>query len=80
MYPNLRLQLWRKRIRQNQLSKMIPLDETVLSKIINGYRLPTPEVRKRIAGLLEADEEWLFEVNPTETVHATAPQIQAETA
>jgi len=79
MYPNLRLLLWRKRIRQNQLSRMIPLDETVLSKILNGYRIPTPEVRRRIAGLLEADELWLFEVNSPEPVHNTAPQIQAET-
>lgn len=79
MYPNLRLQLWRKRIRQNQLSRLIPLDETVLSKILNGYRVPTAELRRRIAGLLEADEEWLFEVNSTEPVHNTAPQIQPET-
>ena len=80
MYPNLRLQLWRKRLRQNQLSKMIPLDETVLSKIINGFRIPTPEVRRRIALLLEADEQWLFEVNPAEPARSSAPHIQAETA
>ena len=80
MYPNLRLQLWRKRIRQNQLSKMIPLDETVLSKIMNGFRVPAPELRRRIAILLEAEEEWLFESNAVEPVPGGAAEIQAETA
>ena len=79
MYPNLRLQLWRKRIRQNQLAKMIPMDETVLSKMMNGFRAPAPGIRQRIAALLEADEQWLFEVNTTETA-ATSREIQPETA
>jgi len=79
MYPNLRLQLWRKRIRQNQLAKMIPLDETVLSKIMNGFRVPAPEIRKRIAVLLDANEQWLFEVNTMEPLDSGA-QIQPETA
>jgi transcriptional regulator with XRE-family HTH domain len=80
MYPNLRMQLWRKRIRQNQLAKMIPLDETVLSKIMNGFRVPAPEIRQRIASLLEADEQWLFEMNAVEQPAAAAPEIQPETA
>jgi transcriptional regulator with XRE-family HTH domain len=79
MYPNLRLQLWRMRIRQNQLSKMIPLDETVLSKIMNGFRVPAPEIRQRIASLLEADEQWLFELTPARPGPGGA-EIQAETA
>jgi transcriptional regulator with XRE-family HTH domain len=61
MYPNLRLQLWRKRIRQNQLAKMLEIDESMLSRILNGFRQPGPEIRNRIAGLLESKEEWLFE-------------------
>ena len=80
MYPNLRLQLWRKRIRQNQLAKMIPLDETVLSKILNGFRVPTSEIRRRVALLLEADEQWLFETNSTDPVPGGSPEIQAGTA
>ena len=79
MYPNLRMQLWRKRIRQNQLAKMIPLDETVLSKIMNGFRVPTPEIRQRVALLLEAEEGWLFESN-TEPVVPITSEPQAETA
>jgi transcriptional regulator with XRE-family HTH domain len=80
MYPNLRMQLWRKRIRQNQLAKMIPLDETVLSKIMNGFRVPAPEIRQRIASLLEADEQWLFETNSLEPGAGGTPEIQPETA
>lgn len=64
MFLNLKLQLWRCGIRQNQLARMLEMDETILSRIMNGFRLPGPEVRKRIAGLLEADEAWLFANTP----------------
>jgi transcriptional regulator with XRE-family HTH domain len=40
---------------------MVDIDETTLSKIVNGFRQPTPEVRGRIAAALESDEDWLFE-------------------
>ena len=63
MYPNLRLQLWRRKIRQNQLAKMLAIDETILSRIMNGFRQPGPEMRKQIALLLESDEVWLFETD-----------------
>ena len=61
MYPNLKLQLWSTGMRQNRLAKLLEIDETMLSKMINGFREASPEVRKRIATLLEADEQWLFE-------------------
>lgn len=61
MYPNLKLQLWMSGIRQNRLAKMLDLDETTLSKIVNGFRQPTPEVRGRIASVLKSDENWLFQ-------------------
>lgn len=61
MYPNLKLQLWRAGIRQNRLAQMLGMDETVLSKVINGYRAAPPELRSRIAAILESDAEWLFE-------------------
>ena len=61
MYPNLKLQLWRVGIRQNRLAQMLGMDETMLSKIINGYRAVSPELRVKIAGILESDEGWLFE-------------------
>jgi len=61
MYPNLKLQLWRSGIRQNRLAKMLEIDETVLSKVVNGFREPSADLRLRIATALESDVEWLFE-------------------
>jgi len=61
MYPNLKLQLWKAGIRQNRLASMLGLDESLLSKIVNGFREPSPTVRAKIAGLLHSDEQWLFE-------------------
>ena len=61
VYPNLKLQLWRRGIRQNQLAKVLHIDETVLSRIMNGFREPSPLIRGRIATLLHCDEAWLFE-------------------
>lgn len=61
MYPNLKLQLWRSGIRQNRLAQSLGVDESVLSKIINGFREPSPGLRSQIAELLKSDENWLFE-------------------
>jgi len=61
MYPNLKLQLWKVGIRQNRLAKMLEIDETVLSKIVNGFREPNEELRRKIAAMLECDSVWLFE-------------------
>lgn len=60
MYPNLRVQLWKAGIRQNKLAKMLHMDETLVSRIVNGYRQPSPEFRKKISALLQSDEHWLF--------------------
>ena len=61
MFPNLKLQIWRSGIRQNRLAQIVGIDETVLSRIINGFREPSPEVRQRIASTLNCDAVWLFE-------------------
>jgi transcriptional regulator with XRE-family HTH domain len=61
MFPNLKLQIFRRGSHQNQLARAIGIDETVLSKIIHGYRAATPALRKMLASYLEADEAWLFE-------------------
>ena len=61
MYPNLKLQLWKSGIRQNRLAKLVGVDETVVSKIMNGFREPSPELRAKIASLLGSDADWLFE-------------------
>jgi len=61
MYPNLKLQMWRSGIRQNRLARMLDLDETTLSRIVNGFRQPCPEVKVKIAVALNSNLEWLFE-------------------
>jgi transcriptional regulator with XRE-family HTH domain len=61
MYTNLKLQLWKSGIRQNRLARMLGMDETRLSKIVNGFREPNEQDRVRIAELLHSDAEWLFE-------------------
>jgi transcriptional regulator with XRE-family HTH domain len=60
MYTNLKLQIWRSRVHQNRMAQEIQMDEAVLSRIINGYREPSAEQRRKIAVYLEADEDWLF--------------------
>ena len=61
MYPNLKLQIWKSGIRQNRLAKMLRMDETMLSRIVNGYREPNAKLREDIAALLHCDQAWLFE-------------------
>ena len=70
MYPNLKLQLWTAGIRQNRLAKVLGIHESVLSKMINGYRDPGPEMRAKLAARLNRSETWLFE--PSD---ATAVQV-----
>lgn len=61
MYPNLKLQVFRRGIHQYQLARALSLDETVLSKIIRGYREPSETQRKLLADYLQVSEKWLFE-------------------
>jgi len=61
MYPNLKLQLWRCGLRQNRAAKLLEIDETTLSRIVNGFREPSPELRCTIAALLKCEVGWLFE-------------------
>ena len=76
MYPNLKLQLWRSGLRQNRLALMLGIDQTLLSKIVNGFRTPDDAMRARIASILHSDERWLFEtVDPAaKTVDAPQPE------
>lgn len=61
MYPNLKLHMWRTGLRQNRLAQMLDMDETALSRIVNGFRKPGPEIKAKIAAALRSDQEWLFE-------------------
>jgi len=60
MYPNLKLQLWKSGIRQNRLAQLVGIHETLLSRIVNGFREPDAAVRTKIAAALHSDEGWLF--------------------
>ena len=48
-------------MKQNRLARLLLIDETVLSKIVNGFRKPDAELRTKIATVLQSDEAWLFE-------------------
>jgi len=61
MYPNLKLEIWKAGIRQNRLARELHIHETVLSKIINGFREPSPEIRAKLAEYFGKPEGWLFE-------------------
>jgi len=76
MYPNLKLQLWRCGIRQNRLAQLLGIHETLLSKIVNGFRDPDPRVRSRIAEILHSDETWLF--SPEQNVVVNPAQASVE--
>jgi len=77
MYPNLKLQLFRSAVRQNFLARELGIDESILSKIIHGYREPSPEQREKLSGYLGVEEAWLFEkyenVSPARTASSQAP-------
>lgn len=76
MYPNLKLQIFRRGSHQNKLARAVGIDETVLSKIIHGYRAPTQAQRKILAIHLEADEAWLFERFEVGSQVNNPPRIQ----
>ena len=61
MYPNLKLQLFRSSVRQNFLARAVGIDESILSKIIHGYREPSKGQRQLLANYLGVEESWLFE-------------------
>ena len=61
LYPNLKLQIWRTGIRQNRLAQILDVDETTLSRIINGFRKPGDDIKAKVAAVLKSDQDWLFE-------------------
>ncbi len=73
MYPNLKLQLWRSGIRQNRLAQILTLDETTLSRIVNGFRTPSEKLKADIAAVLQCDPSWLFQRSDATTLSQGAP-------
>jgi transcriptional regulator with XRE-family HTH domain len=54
-------------MRQNHLAQTLGIDQTLLSKVVNGFRTPDEGLRAKIASLLRSDENWLFEDAPAST-------------
>jgi transcriptional regulator with XRE-family HTH domain len=61
MYLNIKLQVFRLGIRQNDIARELRIGESMLSKIIHGYREPSKAQRMQLARYLNAEESWLFE-------------------
>ena len=61
MYANVKLEIFRRGIRQRQLARELGICESLLSKIINGYRKPSEAERRMLAEYFNVDEAWLFE-------------------
>jgi transcriptional regulator with XRE-family HTH domain len=60
IYPNLKLRIYTSGLRQNRMAKMLGIDEAHLSKVVNGFREPSNDLRTQIAEILHCDPEWLF--------------------
>ena len=60
IYPNLKLKIYTTGIRQNRLARILGIHEASLSRIMNGFREPTGEVRIHLAQILQSDPDWLF--------------------
>jgi transcriptional regulator with XRE-family HTH domain len=60
IYPNLKLRMYTTGIRQNRLAKMLGIHEASLSRIMNGFREPTGDLRVHLAEILQSDPDWLF--------------------
>jgi transcriptional regulator with XRE-family HTH domain len=63
------------RMRQNQLAKILRIDETMLSKILNGFREPSPQIREKIASVLQSEESWLFQVE-ADSIHDPTKHVE----
>jgi transcriptional regulator with XRE-family HTH domain len=80
MYPNLKMAIFKRGLRQNHLAREVGIHEVVLSKIIHGFREPSSIQRARLSEYLGADEGWLFEKYMCESVESrTAPPSSQET-
>ena len=61
MYLNIKVQVFKLGIRQNDVARELQITESMLSKIIHGYRQPSKTQRLQLARYLNAEESWLFE-------------------
>ena len=60
-YPNLKLTIFKRGLRQNHLARQLGINDVALSKIIHGLREPSPALRSLLSQYLGVEESWLFE-------------------
>jgi transcriptional regulator with XRE-family HTH domain len=84
LLANLKATMAARRLKAYELAAELGISPSVLSEIVVGRREASPELRARIALLLQAEEAWLFQrVRPRVVqgredaggVHAPAPGI-----
>jgi len=78
MYPNLKVAIFKRGLRQNYLARELGLNDALLSKIIHGFREPTAEQKVLISGYLGENEEWLFERFETAMAARTSANRDSE--
>jgi transcriptional regulator with XRE-family HTH domain len=76
MLSNLKVALAARRMRQVELAAAIKISPSTLSEFIHGRVELAPHQRQRIAELLRADPDWLFET----VTHIPALKADAEPA
>jgi transcriptional regulator with XRE-family HTH domain len=76
MYPNLKLTIFKRGLRQNHLARELGINEVALSKIIHGVREPSPALRTVLCQYLGVDENWLFEKYTRNEIDEGIPQAK----
>lgn len=78
MYPNLKLTIFKRGLRQNRLAREVGINAVALSKIIHGVREPSPAQRLLLCQYLGADETWLFEKFTLSVAELPMPPVGAD--
>ena len=67
----------RRGLSQLATAKLLGVPQPTLSKIVNGFREPSQDLRGRIASLLESQEDWLFERTSPREAPPSGPAVKA---
>lgn len=73
MLSNMKAALAARRMHQVELAEAVGIGRSVLSAFIYGRAELSPQLRARIAEILQADPEWLF----SSATHIPAPKIKS---
>lgn len=76
MLSNMKAALAARRMHQVELAEAVGVGRSALSAFIYGRAELSPQVRARIAEVLEADPDWLF----SNTTHIPRPKKQPVSA